>query len=267
LITGPRLRYLARQKNLTAGLMEKDYVNSWILYAIFTENDLKRSVVFKGGTLLHKIYFKEKWRFSEDIDLTALKDFSEAHFEDKLQKSLSTTSERSGIGFDITSYHSNPGYIQVKIQYDALLGQKNTTKIDVTRNEKVLFDTQIKDHKLEDIPTFQLNCYSLDEIFVEKIRSLFERNRARDYYDVYRMYCEHDFKLDSVTDALKEKMKAKDMKLRMEIPKEKKEELKEYWHTNLSRFVSPENFPKFEDAMKNIDQLIEELKKIDVDFI
>ncbi len=35
----------------------------------------------------------------------------------------------------------------------------------------------------------------------------------------------------------------------------------------MSRFVSHENFPKFEDAMKIIDYLIEELKKMDDEFI
>ncbi len=266
MITLNRLRALARQRDLTAGLMEKDYVNSWILYAIFTGDVIKKSLVFKGGTLLHKIYFKDKWRSSEDIDLTALEDFSEGSFEEDLRSSLTKISERSGIGFYIKSYHSNPGYVQIKIQYDALLGQKNTTKLDVTLDEKLLFDIPIKSHSFEDVPKFKLNCYSLNEIFVEKIRSLFERNRARDHYDVYRMYSEHDLRLNDLTDALKEKMQAKDLKLKMEISEEKRQELKEYWYSNLSRFVSEENFPDFEDSMKTIDVLIDELKRMDSDF-
>ena len=104
--------------------MEKDYVNSWILYSIFNNEQVNQKLVFKGGTLLHKIYFPDKWRFSEDLDLTATQDINLEEFKEDLQRSLSECSSLSGIGFEITSFHSNPGYIQIKIQYDALLGQK-----------------------------------------------------------------------------------------------------------------------------------------------
>jgi len=57
LITENRLRTLARINKVTTGLMEKDYVNSWILYSIFNDEQLSQKLVFKGGTLLHKIYF------------------------------------------------------------------------------------------------------------------------------------------------------------------------------------------------------------------
>lgn len=36
MISNGRLRTLARETGVTAGLAEKNYVNSWILYAIYT---------------------------------------------------------------------------------------------------------------------------------------------------------------------------------------------------------------------------------------
>lgn len=172
----------------------------------------------------------------------------------------------SGIGFEITSFHSNPGYIQIKIQYDALLGQKNTTSLDLSLEEKILFETLWKKHSSEDVPEFDINCYSLDEIFVEKIRSLFQRNRARDYYDVYRMYNEYDHNLDELTDPLKEKMKLKNLSLNLEISEDKRIDLRDYWERALSRFISNVEFPEFKVVMENIDELIKELKKLDEDF-
>jgi len=44
-ITDGRLRTLARQDGVTAGLAEKNYVNSWILYAIYN-SPLKDALVF-----------------------------------------------------------------------------------------------------------------------------------------------------------------------------------------------------------------------------
>ncbi|WP_197528283.1 nucleotidyl transferase AbiEii/AbiGii toxin family protein [Haloquadratum walsbyi] len=37
------------------------------------------------------------------------------------------------------------------------------------------------EHAFEDFPTFSLAAYSIEEILVEKLRSLFQRTRARDY--------------------------------------------------------------------------------------
>lgn len=51
--------------------IEKDYILSWILYGIAKHENLSKTIVFKGGTLLKKVYF-EDYRFSEDLDFTLL---------------------------------------------------------------------------------------------------------------------------------------------------------------------------------------------------
>ena len=49
--------------------IEKDYVISWILYGIANNEYLAKHLVFKCGTVLKKIYFRE-YRYSEDMDFT-----------------------------------------------------------------------------------------------------------------------------------------------------------------------------------------------------
>jgi len=56
MITDARVRTLARHDGVTAGLAEKNYVNVWILYALYT-GSFDDSLVFKGGTALSKLYF------------------------------------------------------------------------------------------------------------------------------------------------------------------------------------------------------------------
>ena len=51
--------------------IEKDYLLSWILFGISKHDLLSKSIVFKGGTVLKKVYF-EDYRFSEDLDFTLL---------------------------------------------------------------------------------------------------------------------------------------------------------------------------------------------------
>lgn len=110
MISSDRLKTLARDNEVTVGLMEKDYVNSWILHAIFT-SPLRKKLIFKGGTALSKIYFPEIWRFSEDLDLTAVGEMDKEKLVNELRSTLSRASERSGIQFEIRSSHSPDGYI------------------------------------------------------------------------------------------------------------------------------------------------------------
>jgi predicted nucleotidyltransferase component of viral defense system len=64
-----------QQKARTVGVrdqqIEKDYILSWILKGIAQHEQLSKVIVFKGGTVLKKIYF-EGYRFSEDLDFTLI---------------------------------------------------------------------------------------------------------------------------------------------------------------------------------------------------
>lgn len=61
----------AREAGVRDQQIEKDYVLSWILKGVAQHERLSQIIVFKGGTVLRKIYF-EHYRFSEDLDFTLL---------------------------------------------------------------------------------------------------------------------------------------------------------------------------------------------------
>jgi len=61
----------AREVGVRDQQIEKDYILSWILQGIAQHQNLSKTIVFKGGTVLKKIYF-EDYRFSEDLDFTLL---------------------------------------------------------------------------------------------------------------------------------------------------------------------------------------------------
>lgn len=266
MISSDRLRALARENKVTVGLMEKDYVNSWILFAIYNSN-LREKLIFKGGTALSKIYFPEIWRFSEDLDLTMPKEIDKTEFVKDLRSSLRTVSERSGINFEIRSTHFTPGYVQVKIQYKASLSQKNTTRLDITLDEIVLFDLNEKLHSFEDIPEFIIRVYSLEEIFVEKVRSLFERNRARDFFDVYKILETGTVEqIGKISEGLKEKMESKDINLNLEFSDSKIEDVESYWDVGLERFISTAEKPEFSIALNEIEKFLNSLKGSDGKF-
>lgn len=58
----------ARQMGVHPSIIEKDFWVVWLLDKIFFDGDLKKILMFKGGTSLSKVY-NLIGRFSEDIDL------------------------------------------------------------------------------------------------------------------------------------------------------------------------------------------------------
>lgn len=243
--------------------MEKDYVNSWVLHAVYTSP--LRDMVFKGGTALSKLYFPRTWRFSEDLDFTFTGEITEEQFIEGLRLALEETEKKSGIRFTVRSTHLTPAYVQAKVQYEAVLGHRNTTKLDVTLDEHLVFEIEEKPYSFEDVPPVTIKAYSLEEILVEKIRSLFERNRARDFYDTYKILKTSQFDPKAITEALKEKMRIREMTPRLEINEARKHELKAYWDTSLDRLISTAEKPEFSEAMYRVDEFIEQLKATDED--
>lgn len=70
-----------------ARTVAKDYVIGHLLAAISTQPDLGSTLVFKGGTALKKLYFGE-YRFSEDLDYTAVKAPSGRSLEAALRRAV-----------------------------------------------------------------------------------------------------------------------------------------------------------------------------------
>ena len=61
-------------------------------------------------------------------------------------------------------------------------------------DEHVAFAPVQHTHAYEDVPEFDLQAYSVEEIFAEKLRAIYQRGAARDYYDLYQL-----LETDSVT--------------------------------------------------------------------
>ena len=63
MIKAKEIQQKARQDSVRDTQIEKDYILSWILRGVAQHTPLSRCLVFKGGTVLKKIYFDD-YRFS-----------------------------------------------------------------------------------------------------------------------------------------------------------------------------------------------------------
>ena len=52
--------------------IEQDMIIARALVEMFSDDLLKKSLAFRGGTALHKLYLPPQIRYSEDIDLVQI---------------------------------------------------------------------------------------------------------------------------------------------------------------------------------------------------
>lgn len=188
----------AAEWQLRPEVVEKDYVLGWLLVVLGRHPDTAEHWLFKGGTCLKKCYF-ETYRFSEDLDFTLAEPahYGEADLLRILKEVTAEASALSGIAFpeeaitirqrkdklDRMTFQGRVGY-RGPLSYPGL----PRVLLDLTQHEPILdgLHRQPIYHPYpDDLPAeATVAAYSLDELFAEKTRALFERSRPRDLYDV-----------------------------------------------------------------------------------
>ena len=191
MILPAEIQQKAREAGVRDTQMEKDYILSWILQGIASHKRLSTSLVFKGGTVLKKFYF-EDYRFSEDLDFTlnAQEQTNEQIFE-WFHEVFEYIREEANIPLELTDDNEHEdGGINFYISYTGPLGGKGkqkSVKVDISRSELLCFDSETRSAigLYSDQEDFDLLCYSLDEVLIEKMRSVMQRMQPRDFYDIW----------------------------------------------------------------------------------
>ncbi len=193
----------ARDAGVRDQQIEKDYVLSWILQGISQHEHLSKMITFKGGTVLKKFYFKD-YRFSEDLDFTLLN--NNAATNEILFKYFKDIfvyiQEEVNIPLEIIDNHEyKDDGINFYISYVGPLGGHGShkrVKVDISRSEQLEFEPvfQLTLSGYSDQESYQLLCYSLEEVLVEKMRSVMQRMQARDFYDIWYLLEMHGLEID-----------------------------------------------------------------------
>jgi predicted nucleotidyltransferase component of viral defense system len=240
--------------------IQRDYAQNMILDSLYAL--LSDSLAFKGGTCIRKIYI-EDYRFSDDLDFTLLSDMNKETLDQIILDTVRLAREKSGIEFseDIKTERNPNGYV-ISTYFKNLVGGRNSIKIkmDVTNegHEKIMFPLEARKiiNPYTDTLESKIITYSLEEITAEKIRSLFQRTRPRDLYDVYRLW---DWvNIDEVKDAFNRKCEYKNIEPDMEDLKRRKDDFGNAWTNSLRHQlkVLPDFDKAYEDVKKKIEYLI-----------
>jgi predicted nucleotidyltransferase component of viral defense system len=252
------LRRFAKSTGFDLATLEKDYALTWLLSGIYSEDSkLANVLIFKGGTAIRKVYFHE-WRLSEDLDFTVLRRVSPTRVREDFENCFRQLKDRSKIDYSLNAFTSGTYTILADVQFLGPLGFKNKIAHDISLKEKLVEEPVWKKVKPEykDVPEFRIQVYSLNEILLEKIRSIMQRGKARDYYDVWRLMKEHTFSQAKINKLLVQKCKILDVEFRPDLifDQSRLSEAEKFWDIALARLTK--NLPHFQSVVAELRKLL-----------
>lgn len=248
----------ARETGVRDQQIEKDYILSWILQGIAQHEQLSNAIVFKGGTLLKKVYF-EDYRFSEDLDFTLLdNNSSNEQIFDWFAEVFEYIRDEANIPLNIIENNEHEdGGINFYISYVGPLGglgANKRAKVDISRSEQLQFEPVMQNTFLEysDQKKHQLLCYPLEEILLEKLRSVMQRMQARDFYDIWYLLEIHQMDVAFYSIEFRAKCESKEIdpadfhhKLDQRLP-----QYKGRWQSSLANQIP--DLPDFDQVVREV---------------
>ena len=174
-------------------IAEKEVVLTYLLQ-LMSERGLLNRFAFKGGTCLRKMVIGSQGRFSTDLDFTGLEEHDHeavildmmAAFQDPYHGIQFTVPDESYYETqDGLSWGVNPTYA-----HDWNAGGDSEIRLQISLRETPTLAPERRAQceqsyfrQLPFVPT-DLTCLALPEIIAEKIRACYQRNKARDIYDL-----------------------------------------------------------------------------------
>jgi predicted nucleotidyltransferase component of viral defense system len=252
-------------------LVDLDYAIGWALSALFGHPDPLRNLAFRGGTCLSKCYI-HAYRFSEDLDFTALGELDDAELRREVIERLEAAAEVSGIDFFVEPPSTSIVFdgigsetLEMRFYFRATLdygGSPRAIRLDITLDEDLYLSPDLRSisHPYSDagqLGHVEIPCYRLEEVMAEKLRALLDQRIyavSRDIYDVSRLLGQRVHR-NTVLDILPRKFWSKGLTLdRTSVVRlrDRKAEYASDWQRNLLRLLPATESPDFETAWQAV---------------
>ncbi|MFQ6089186.1 MAG: nucleotidyl transferase AbiEii/AbiGii toxin family protein [Candidatus Methanofastidiosia archaeon] len=257
MIPSREIREKAREYGVPETTIERDYAQNWLLKHLSSIN-----MILKGGTGIRKVYI-ENYRFSDDLDFTLLENVNKEILKSLVMKEIFKAKEESGINFnDEIQIEENINGFMIT-SYFRILRRSGTPmriKLDFTKNEreKIVLPLETKNiiHSYSDDCQFQIKAYSLEEIMAEKTRSLFERTRPRDLYDVW--YLNGKVDEERMLSILGEKCRFKNVELNISSLVDRESDFVNAWKNSLRHQLK--ELPEFDHVFQEVTREVKKYK-------
>ena len=260
MLSRAELQRLAHRERVALGMLEKDYVLTEVLNGLSRLQPLRESFVFKGGTALRKVYFPH-WRYSEDLDFTVKFDIPKEELRLDLDALYQQVEQATQIRLTTRMLHKTNGYARIRTQLLGPLGYPAMIYMDLSFDEPLCLEPQLRKVLTAPFPDEErtIQVYPLEELLAEKMRSLIERGKSRDYYDVWRLLKEQPSRMDLelLGVVIQKKLRHKEIGLRTtaDFLPQNAAGIQKYWEKDLSQQVAA--LPPLDDVLSELQQMLD----------
>lgn len=271
---------IAETKLVSKSTIDKDWVLGHFLAAIYSEPELKKVLIFKGGTCLKKCYFPE-YRFSEDLDFTSRDkkfELSKKHLQNICEHLYQNTEVTTHIdSLRPLKFNDELTGYEAVIRFWGADHSRNETpppverwqtkiKIEIILYELIVFADVYQEisHRYSDTIALKPNkipCYSIKEVMAEKLRALIQRSYTapRDFYDIWYLQKNYpNLNLDEISEAFHKKMKFKNLKftgIEQFMNEDDDKKLRASWKNSLAHQIQAAALPEFENVKTELSEL------------
>lgn len=164
--------------------IEQDLILTRLLIQLYSNTTIAESLVFRGGTALHKLFLNKPLRYSEDLDFVQIKAGKIGPILSEIRDTLNP------IFPDKPRYEAHEGRAILNYRYKAEYDPNPQMKIKIEINTREHFAVDAIQQKTIECnsPWFsgksQITTYSVEEILATKLRALYQRRKGRDLFDL-----------------------------------------------------------------------------------
>lgn len=227
------------------GQVEKDYLQH--LFLLFLSRYVKDELIFKGGTAIQKVYGLN--RFSEDLDFTLFREIDLDVVIEKIIKDLDNFGFKTK--YKLLKSKESRGY-RLLIKGPLYDGSERTLaslRIEVSLRKDLLLEPDLKEiiPIYTDTQPYIILVMNIQEILAEKIRTILQREKARDIYDLWfllRKGVKIDYKI------IEKKAQFYKLKFNKNIFFKRIKKVEKVWKQELSGYI--DIIPDFNKVLKEI---------------
>jgi predicted nucleotidyltransferase component of viral defense system len=194
MLTQPQVQRYSTESGLRDIMIAEKEVVLTFLLQLLSERGILQRLAFKDGTCLRKILVGSQGRFSTDLDFTGIEEHD--HEEIILDMMQAFEQPFHGIQFTIPDgsyYETQDGLswgVNPTYSHDWNASGASEIKLQISRRETPTLPPERRPQivqsyfKLLPFAPAEITCLALPEILAEKIRACYQRNKARDIYDL-----------------------------------------------------------------------------------
>jgi len=166
--------------------VEQDLILSRAIVDLFSDEFLKDTLIFRGGTALHKLYAPTQERYSEDLDFVQKR-------ADPIGGILQRIHDALNPWLGEPKWKQTQGRVTFYYRYESEISptRKMKVKIEINTREHHVYDDLAHVPFTVSNPWFEgkasVTSYTLEELMGTKMRALYQRKKGRDLFDLMVM--------------------------------------------------------------------------------